>query len=199
MNTMNESNSHFVFNKLHARGQGLVEYAILITLVGLIAIAGLALFGGSIKGGLIKVCAALGNDNCQAAEDPPATVIETTPTASISTTSTAPPVPTATLKLSEPEPTRGPVLVFTSTPTAPVEMDTLRIKVVISGKDNTDGIQVVIYGPAGEYVTEGVTDDKGNLTLSVPEGDYTVSTFYDGAWQTAGPFSSGSKQNVIHR
>jgi Flp pilus assembly pilin Flp len=198
MNMMNESNSHFISNKLHARGQGLVEYAILITLVGLIAIAGLAIFGGSIKGGLIKVCAALGNDHCQTAEETP-TVIETTPTASVSITSTALPLPTATSELSEPEPTRGTVLVFTSTPTPPAQMEPLRIKVIVSGKDKAGGIQVVIYGPAGEYVTEGVTDDKGNLTLSVPEGDYTVSTFYDGTWQTDGPFSSGSKQNVIHR
>lgn len=186
------------FKSSYARAQGVVEYAILIALVGLIVIAGLAIFGGSIKGGLIKVCAALGNDNCQAAEGTPA-VMDATPTASVSTTPTALPVPTATQKLSEPEPTRGPILVFTSTPTAPVEMKTLRIKLIVSGKGKAGGIQVAAYGPAGEYVTEGVTDDKGNLTLSVPDGSYTVATLYDGVWQKAGPFSPGSKENVIHR
>lgn len=195
---MNKSNSHFVSNKLQVRGQGLVEYAILIALVGLIVIAGLAFFGGSIKGGLIKVCAALGNDNCQAAEDTP-TFIEATPTASVSNTSTALPVPTATSKLSEPEPTRGPVLVITSTPTPPVEMKTLRIKLVVSGKGKAGGIQVVLYDSEEKYVTEGITDGKGNLTLLVPGGSYTVSTFYDGVWQKGGTLSPGPKENVIHR
>ena len=195
---MNRSNSQCVGKKIHVRGQGLVEYAILIALIGLIVIAGLAIFGGSIKGGLIKICAALGNDNCQAAEEA-SPVMETTPTASVSTTSTAPPVPTATAKLSEPEPTRGPVLVATRTPTTAVEMETLRIKVVVSGKDKAGGIQVVVYGPAGEYVAEGITDDKGNLTLSVPDGNYTISTLYEGVWKKEGPFSSGPKENVIHR
>lgn len=195
---MNKSNSHFVSNKLQGSGQGLVEYAILIALIGLIVIAGLAFFGGSIKGGLIKVCAALGNDNCQAAEETPA-VIETTPIASVPTTSTALPVPTTTSVLSEPEPTRGPVLVVTSTSTPPVEMKTLRIKLVVSGKGKAGGIQVVVYGPAGEYVAEGTTDDKGNLTLSVPDGSYTVSTLYDGLWKKDGPLSPGPKENVIHR
>lgn len=182
--------------KFYNRGQGLVEYVILIVLVGLIAIAGLALFGGSIKGGMIKVCAALGNDNCQASET---VLIDTTPTTSVSSTATALPAPTPTPKLSEPEAPRGPVVIFTSTPTPVVELKTIRIKVVVSGKGKAGGIQVVLYGPSGQYVTEGVTDDKGNLTLSVPNGSYTVSTFYDGIWQKDGPFSPGSKEHVIHR
>ncbi len=194
---MNKSNDYF--NKFYGAGQGLVEYAILMALVALLAIFGLSMLGGSVKGGLIKVCAALGNGDCQTA-DQAAVVVETTPTASISVTSTALPIPTATPKLSEPEPTRGPVLVvLTTQPTATSEMKTLRIKVVVAGKGKAGGIQVAVYGPAGEYVAEGVTDDKGNVTLSVPGGSYSVSTLYAGAWQKDGPFSPGAKENVIHR
>jgi Flp pilus assembly pilin Flp len=93
---MNKSTSRFVSKELH--GQGLVEYAILIALVALLAIFGLSIFGGSVKGGLIKVCAALGNGDCQTA-DQVAEVIDATPTASVSITSTALPIPTATPKL----------------------------------------------------------------------------------------------------
>ncbi len=197
---MSKSNFRFPSHPYYMQGQGLVEYAILITLVGLIAIAGLVLFGGSVRGGLIKVCAAFGDDNCKAANletDP--VIVDSTATVSVSFTS-SPVVPTATLKLSEPEPTRGgPALVFTSIPTQVVELQTLRIKLVTSGNGKAGGIQVVLYGSRGEYVTEGVTDDKGNLTLSIPSGSYTISTFYEGKWQKDGPFSTGSKENVIHR
>src|SRR5690349_2635145 len=186
------------FKSSHVRAQGLVEYAILIALISLIVIAGLALFGGSIKGGLIKVCAAMGIDNCQTANADPI-VVDSTPTLSIPMTSTSVPIPTATPKLSEPDPTRGPAVIFTVTPTTAAALKPLRIKVVAGGKGSAEGIQVAAYDSAGRYVTDGITDNKGNLTLSVPDGSYTVSTFYDGVWQKAGPFSPGSKENVIHR
>jgi hypothetical protein len=74
----------------------------------------------------------------------------------------------------------------------------LRIKVVAGGGDSA-GITVVVYDSAGKYVTEGVTDNKGNVTLSVPSGSYSVSTLHEGTWQEDGPFSPGAKENVIHR
>jgi Flp pilus assembly pilin Flp len=192
---MNKSNDYF--NKFYGSGQGLVEYAILITLVALLAIFGLSIFGGSVKGGLIKVCAALGNEDCKAA----GTEVVTTPTATAAQTAavTSTSIPAATAKVSDPEPTRGPVLVvLTTQPTPTAEMKTLRIKVVAGGGKSA-GITVVVYDSAGRYVTEGVTDDKGNVNLSVPSGSYSVSTLYDGVWQKDGPFSPGAKENVIHR
>jgi Flp pilus assembly pilin Flp len=193
---MNKSNH--VLNKFYTAGQGLVEYAILIALVALLAIFGLSIFGGSVKGGLIKVCAALGNEDCQSAD----TQVPPTPTATPAQTvvATATSIPVATPIVSEPEPTRGPVLVVSTTqPTPTAEMKTLRIKVVVSGGKSEAGITVVVYDSAGKYVTEGVTDGKGNVNLSVPAGSYSVSTLVNGTWQKDGPFSPGAKENVIHR
>ncbi len=193
---MNKSN--YFFNKFYGAGQGLVEYAILIALVAMLAIFGLSIFGGSVKGGLIKVCAALGNEDCQSA----GTQVVPTPTATPAQTAeaTATSIPIATPIVLEPEPTRGPVLVvLTTQPTPTAEMKTLRIKVVVAGKGKAGGIKVVVYDSAGKYVTEGVTDDKGNVNLSVPSGSYSVSTLYESTWQKDGPFSPGAKENVIHR
>jgi len=193
---MNKSKDYF--NKFYGAGQGLVEYAILIALVAMLAIFGLSIFGGSVKGGLIKVCAALGNEDCQLA----GTEVTPTPTATPAETAavTATSILIATPLVSEPEPTRGPVLVvLTTQPTPTAEMKTLRIKVVTGGGKSETGITVVVYDSQGVYVTEGVTDNKGNVNLSVPSGSYSVSTLVDGTWQKDGPFSPGAKENVIHR
>jgi Flp pilus assembly pilin Flp len=192
---MNKSNDYF--NKVYGAGQGLVEYAILIALLAMLAIFGLSIFGGSVKGGLIKVCAALGNEDCQLAGPEVTPTPTATPAQTAAATATS--IPIATPIVSEPEPTRGPILVvLTTQPTTTTELKTLRIKVVAGGGKSA-GITVVIYDSAGKYVTEGVTDDKGNVNLSVPSGSYSVSTLYEGTWQEDGPFSPGAKENVIHR
>jgi Flp pilus assembly pilin Flp len=193
---MNRSRDNF--NKFYGAGQGLVEYAILIALVAMLAIFGLSMFGGSVKGGLIKVCAALGNEDCQSAGAQVSPTPTATPAQTVEATPTS--IPPATPIVLETEPTRGPVsIVPTTQPTATAELKTLRIKVVTGGGKSEGGITVVVYDSAGKYVTEGVTDDKGNVNLSVPDGSYSISTLVDGAWQKDGPFSPGSKENVIHR
>ena len=42
------------FNEFYSRGQGLVEYAILIAVMSLIVIAGLAIFGGLIVSQMLQ-------------------------------------------------------------------------------------------------------------------------------------------------
>jgi Flp pilus assembly pilin Flp len=193
---MNRSDDDY--NKFYDAGQGLVEYAILIVLVAMLAIFGLTMFGGSVKGGLIKVCAALGNEDCQSAGVQVSPTPTATPAETVESTPTS--IPPATPIVSEIEPTRGPISVVPTTqPTATAELKTLRIKVVTGDGKPEGGIMVVVYDSAGRYVTEGVTDDKGNINLSVPDGSYSVSTLVDGTWQKDGPFSPGTKQNVIHR
>jgi hypothetical protein len=140
----------------------------------------------------------MGNDDCQVAEGE-SVPLEVTPTSSTPMTASAVPVPTATPKLSEPDPTRDPLIVATSMPTEVTEMKTLRIKVIVSGKESAEGIQVAVYDLKGNYVTDGRTDDKGNADLSMADGSYNVATLYEGVWQKDGPFSTGSKENVIHR
>ncbi len=206
---MNKSN--FKFPRFHClpAGQGLAEYAILIAIIAVLTIFGLTLVGGSVQGGLIKVCAGLGNDDCQAAQQVTAVAGTVTPTAQVSATPSV--APTATLALSEPDPTREsvpPVVVgvppVVKSPTPAVPMITMRIKVVINGKDDDKksvaGIRVVIYTADGKYVTEGMTDEKGNVSLSVAKGNYIVATYYKKVWQKDGPFNvTKSKENVIHR
>lgn len=202
---MNKPVSHFSFPQRLAAGQGLVEYAILIAIVGLLTLAGLSLLGGSVQGGFIKVCAALGNDDCQAVEGEVAVAVSTpTPILQVSVTPSL--IPTATPTLSEPDPTRAPALTMVAvvpTSTVAAELKTMRIKVVLNGKDDEKkrkGILVVIYNSAGEYVTEGKTDEKGKVSFSVASGDYIVATFYDKVWQKDGPFSvTNSREYVIHR
>ncbi len=186
-------------------GQGLAEYAILIAIIGVLAIFGLILVGGSVQGGFIKVCAALGNDGCQAVQS--ATVVAGTVTPTLQATVTPPIIPTATSALSEPDPTREsvpPVVVNVDpTQTPAQQLITMGIKVVINGKENDKksaaGIRVVIYTANGKYVAEGVTDEKGRVSFSVVSGNYVVSTYYQKAWQKDGPFNvSNSKENVIH-
>jgi Flp pilus assembly pilin Flp len=185
-----------------ARGQGLVEYAVLLGILALVTISALTLTGGSVEKGFVKICAELGNDDCQAAEDEPVVLTTATPTAIFTA---PPPTPTATLALADPDPTRPPVVTVvvvepTATPTtAPEELVTMRIKVVVTGKDTSSaGIRVVLYDASGSYVAQGVTDDKGNLSFSVPKGTYTVATFYNDEWETHGPFNvKNSKENVI--
>lgn len=186
------------------RGQGLVEYAILIAIIGVVSIFGLILLGGSVQGGFIKVCAALGNEGCQVVERESVVVGTATPTLQVTPTPSA--IPTATLAYLEPDPTRAPVLTVLAPPApAPVsQLITMRIKVVLSdkggGKKSPAGIRVVIYDASGKYVTDGVTDDKGNVSLSVVSGNYFVSTFYNNVWQKDGPITvTNSKENVIHR
>jgi Flp pilus assembly pilin Flp len=160
---MNKSGSYF--HKFYVYGQGLVEYAILMALVALLAIFGLSIFGGSVKGGLIKICAALGNDDCRTADTEVAVaeILTPTPLAPMAATS----LPAALPTLSEPDPTRGPVAgVPPSAPTPAVELKILRVKVVTAGGKSAGGIQMVIYNASGQYVAEGVTDEKGNVNLS---------------------------------
>lgn len=198
--------SHFDYSLSHRlpRGQGLAEYAILIAIIGVLAIFGLVLVGGSVQGGFIKVCAALGNDGCQAVESEKTVVAGTvTPTLQISTTPSL--IPTATLALLEPDPPRQPIAtaVFAS-PTPAAQLIKMKIKVVLKDKNDEKksaaGIRVVIYNAAGEYVTSGVTDEKGNVTLSVVSGKYTVATFYKNVWKKDGPFKvTNPREYVIHR
>lgn len=192
---------HFHFfsarNLTDSRGQGLVEYVILITIIGIFLIVGLTILGGSIEGGFIKVCAKLGNDDCQAVQSETPTAGTVIPTLQVSMTPSL--IPTATPTLSEPDPTRQPILTVLPIEPAPtIELKKLRIKVLSNGKGG--GIQVVVYNTAGVYVTEGLTDDKGNISFLVSDGNYMISTFYNNTWQKDGPFStSNSKENVIHR
>lgn len=205
---MNHSLINFISrHRSHdARGQGLVEYAVLLGILALATISALTLTGGSVEKGFVKICAELGSEDCQAAEEEePATPATATPTAIFTA---SPPAPTATLALADPDPTRPPVeevvvVEPTATPTtAPEELVTMRVKVVISGKggkgSSSAGIRVVLYDASGEYVTQGMTDDKGKLSFSVPKGTYTVSTFYNDEWERHGPFEvKNSKENVI--
>ncbi|MEK6753079.1 MAG: hypothetical protein AABZ00_12545 [Chloroflexota bacterium] len=185
------------------KGQGLAEYAILIAIIGVLTIFGLVLVGGSVQGGFIKVCAALGNEGCQAIETE--TVVSGTATPTLQVSMTPSMIPTATATLSEPEPTRPPSIPrLTPEPTPARELITMRIKVVInekgSGKKSAEGIRVVIYNAAGEYVAEGVTDEKGNLSLTVASGSYSIATFYNNVWKKEGPINvTNSRENVIHR
>ncbi|MDO9300121.1 MAG: hypothetical protein Q7T89_02010 [Anaerolineales bacterium] len=196
---MDKPHFHFFFprNLTDSRGQGLVEYVILITIIGIFLIVGLTILGGSIEGGFIKVCAELGNDDCQAIQSETPVAGTVTPTLQVSMTPSL--VPTATPTLSEPDPTRQPVLtVAPIEPVPTIELKKLRIKVISNGKGG--GIQVVVYNTVGVYVTEGLTDDKGNISFLVSDGNYMVSTFYNNTWQKDGPFStSNSKEKVIHR
>lgn len=204
---MNKSHSQPAFDKFNSRhlvvgrGQGLVEYAILIALIGLLAIFGLTLFGGSVQGGLIKVCAALGNADCQTVKNEVVASATVPPTLEVSPTPSLAPIATATLQ--EPNPPRPPILTvptIVSTPTG--ELVTLRIKVVLQGggKKSPGGIRVVVHNASGQYVAEGVTNDKGKVSFSVVSGSYTVATFYENVWQEDGPFSvKNSKENVIRR
>ncbi|MEW6086118.1 MAG: hypothetical protein AB1607_16110 [Chloroflexota bacterium] len=196
----------FSRHRMHAaRGQGLVEYAVLLGILALATISALTLTGGSVERGFVKICAELGNDDCQSAEEEPVVLTTATPTAIFTA---PPPTPTATLALADPDPTRPPVVEVivvepTTTPTtAPEELVTMRIKVVVTGKGGKDssasGIRVVLYDASGAYVTQGVTDDKGKLSFSVPKGTYTVATFYNDQWEQHGPFDvKNSKENVI--
>lgn len=197
----------FSRHRMHAaRGQGLVEYAVLLGILALATISALSLTGGSVERGFVKICAELGSEDCQAAEEDESVAPATaTPTAIFTA---PPPTPTATLALADPDPTRPPVVEVvvvepTATPTtAPEESVTMRIKVVVTSKGGKDsssaGIRVVLYDASGEYVTQGVTDDKGKLSFSVPKGTYTASTFYNDEWQKHGPFEvKNSKENVI--
>jgi Flp pilus assembly pilin Flp len=190
-----------------ARGQGLVEYAVLLAFVAIVAIAGLELAGGSVKQGFINVCAELGNDECEAAKTTPkpAVVTSTTPTPASSPTATA--TATVTPALDNPEPTRPPVIVASPTATATKAENTvtMRIKVVINEKkggkkeETKDGVRVALYNEAGRFVAQGRTDDKGNVSFIVPTGTYTVVTYHEGEWEKHGPFTvKNSNVNVIH-
>ncbi len=186
-----------------ARGQGLAEYAILIAIIGIITIFGLILVGGSVQGGFIKVCAALGNDGCEVVASETVVVGTVTPTLQVSATPSL--IPTATLVYVDPDPTRQPVSTIVAVEPTPTtgQLITMRIKVVINGKGggkSAEGIRVVIYNAAGEYVGEGVTDDKGNVSFSVPPGSYTIATLYNNVWQNDGPVAvTNSRENVVHR
>lgn len=197
------------FSRRHlraARGQGLVEYAVLLGILALATISALTLTGGSVERGFVKICAELGNDDCQTAEEnEPVAPVTATPTAIFTA---PPPTPTSTLALADPDPTRPPVVEVivvdpTVTPTTPAEeLVTMRIKVVITGNGGKDssssGIRVVLYDASGEYVTQGVTDEKGKVSFSVPKGSYSVATFYNDEWETHGPFDvKNSRENVI--
>jgi Flp pilus assembly pilin Flp len=192
-----------------ARGQGLVEYAILLAFIAVIAIAGLELAGGSVKQGFINVCAELGNAECEAAKSQPATAVAQTAIAASTAVGspTPPPTVTPTAVLVNPEPTRPPVVVAfepTVTPTQVVEKVTMRIKVVINKKggkkqDTKDGVRVVVYNEQGMFVAQGRTDDKGDVSFSVPAGTYTVATYYEDVWVRHGPFAvKNSSMNVLH-
>ena len=204
---MRKPPSHFSLPRCltagQSQGQGLVEYVILISVIGLSTVIGLTLFGGSVQGGFIKACAKMGNNECQAAQiETPIAAGTMTPTLAVSVTPSL--VPTATSTLSEPEPTRQPIVpILTVVPAPTIELLTMRIKVVLNnsgGKNNPGGIQVVIHDTAGVYVAEGVTDAKGDISFSVQRGSYLVDTLYANVWQTDGPISvSNSKENVIHR
>ncbi len=206
---MNKSHFHFPSRIFYPRrlvagqGQGLVEYVILIAIIGTLTIFGLILIGGSLQGGFMKVCASLGNDGCQAVQTETAIAGAVTPTLQVSMTPSL--IPTATPTLSEPDPTRQPVLTVIATQPAPTQqLKTLKIKVVLNeeggGEKSPQGIRVVVYNPAREYVTEGVTNNKGKVSFSVVSGNYIVATFYNNVWQNDGPFSTtNSRENVIHR
>jgi len=196
----------FQFTRGRAAGQGLVEYAILIAIVSTITIFGLTLLGGSVQGGFIRVCATLGNDHCQDVQDEVIIVKTPTPIPQVSVTPSL--IPTATPTLAEPDPTRQPpiltMVVVLPTSTIAAETNTMRIKVVLNGKDDEkkkqQGILVVIYNTSNEYITEGVTDSKGNVSFSVKSGEYIVATFYDKVWQKDGPFKvTNSREYIIHR
>ncbi len=184
-----------------ARGQGLVEYALLLGIIALATISALTLTGGSVERGFVKVCAEMGNKDCEEAQEEPVVAATSTPTAIFTS---PPPTPTATLVLTDPDPTRPPdveiiIVEPTVTLTIPIEeLVTMRIKVSVSGKDSSSGIRVVLYDASGEYVTQGVTDEKGNLSFSVPMGTYIATTFFNDEWQKHGPFDvKNSKENVI--
>ncbi len=192
-----------------ARGQGLVEYAILLGFIAVIAIAGLELAGGSVKQGFINVCAELGNSDCEAAKSQPATVAAQAAVATSTAVGspTPPPTVTPTAVLVNPEPTRPPVVVVfqpTATPTQVVEKVTMRIKVVINKKgdkkqETKDDVRVVVYDEQGRFVAQGRTDDKGDVSFSVTAGTYTVATYYEDVWVRHGPIAvKNSSVNVLH-
>jgi len=191
-----------------AQGQGLVEYVILIAAIGILTILGLTLFGGSVKGGLLKICAAMGNPSCLAAESATevTNTVDVTPTMQEAETATPVVNFTATPQLSEPDPTRESVPPGGGdpSPTPAQSVVTMRVKVVLNGKDSDNrslaGVRVVIYDSEGRFVAHGVTDEKGNVSFSVPIGSYTISTYYGGTWQKDGPVNvTNSKENVVHR
>jgi Flp pilus assembly pilin Flp len=192
-----------------ARGQGLVEYAILLAFIAVIAIAGLELAGGSVKQGFINVCAELGNAECEAAKSQPATAAAQAAAATSTAVGspTPPPTVTPTAVLVNPEPTRPPVVVVfepTVTPTQVAEMITMRIKVVINkkgGKKQEDkiGVRVVVYDEQGRFVAQGRTNNNGKVSFSVPAGTYYVSTYYEDNWEKHGPITvKDSSMNVLH-
>lgn len=181
------------------QGQGLAEYAILLAVIGVLAIAALMLTGGSVEGGLLKTCADLGNEDCQAAETGTVPMGTVTPTLLASATPSL--VPTATMVPVDPDPTRPPVAtIVVGEPTLAGPLVTMRVKVVVGGQGSATGIRVVVYNAGGAFVAQSMTDNKGSASFSVPMGSYTVATLYNDVWQTDGPFSvKNSKVNVINR
>ncbi|MBI5945912.1 MAG: hypothetical protein HY864_16245 [Chloroflexi bacterium] len=163
------------------RGQGLVEYAILVTSIIMVTLVGLTLSGDSAKESLLKVCAALGGDQCVAAQPNVDGGGVITPTPEFTFTPTL--IPSATPTLSEPDPTRQPF--FTPTPTPAIAAG-LTVKVV---DDVTSapvaGVWTVIYNASGGYVKESTSGASGEMNFSLDNGKYQVRVYTGQWWQAA--------------
>ncbi|MBI5651382.1 MAG: carboxypeptidase regulatory-like domain-containing protein [Chloroflexi bacterium] len=179
-----------LFSRRNQQGQGLIELVLLIAIVATITAGILTVTGSATEEAFVKVCAGLGNENCQATDQ------------QVIATGTPPLTAVPTPTLVEADPTRKPFATATPTPTAVPTINQSPSLTVITVDDVSGapvrGVWVQLLTASGKYVADRTTGADGSVLFALSQpGNYRVLAYSGQWWEAAQVGVSGPTQVVI--